>query len=172
MMRMLDVGGLSLLSDNLRAPNDDNLRGYYEFERVKKLPAGDTAWLDGARGKAVKVISALLRYLPSDYTYRVLFMRRKMAEILASQRRMLERCVQDDTPQSDPAMAAHFQDHLARVRVWLGQQSYLTFMEVDYNAMFVNAPAQLARVRKFLQRDLHLERMQAVIEPALYRHRG
>ena len=38
MMRMLEAGGLPPLTDGLRAPNDDNPLGYYEFERVKKLP--------------------------------------------------------------------------------------------------------------------------------------
>ena len=82
---MLEAGGITPLTDHIRTANDDNPLGYYEFERVKKLKDGDTTWLPEAEGKAVKVIAALLTYLPPDYEYRVLFMRRKMEEILASQ---------------------------------------------------------------------------------------
>src|ERR1043165_1737839 len=89
MMKMLEAGGMSLLVDNLRTADDDNPAGYYEFEPVKKLSQGDFDWLEEAQGKAVKVIAALLADLPSAYTYQIIFMRRDMFEILASQNKML-----------------------------------------------------------------------------------
>jgi len=84
MMRMLEAAGIQPLTDHIRTADSDNLKGYYEFERVKKLKEGDVAWLSDAQGKAVKIIAALLIELPSNYEYHVLFMRRKMEEILAS----------------------------------------------------------------------------------------
>jgi hypothetical protein len=39
-----------------------------------------------AEGKAVKVVSALLQYVPSQYTYKIIFMQRPMPEVLASQK--------------------------------------------------------------------------------------
>jgi len=71
MMKMLEAGGISPLTDELREADSDNPKGYYEFERVKKLKEGDTAWLPEAQGKAVKVISALLQHLPEGYSYQV-----------------------------------------------------------------------------------------------------
>ena len=65
MMKMLHTGGLDVLTDEIRTADEDNPKGYYEFERVKQLPQ-DTAWLPEAEGKAVKVISALLLQLPSE----------------------------------------------------------------------------------------------------------
>ena len=91
MMRMLEAGGMPVMTDNIRTADDDNPRGYYEVERVKKLKDGDVAWVKEARGKAVKVISYLLEFLPSDQQYFVLFMRRNMQEVLASQQQMLIR---------------------------------------------------------------------------------
>jgi len=66
MMRMLEAGGIPPLTDGLRAADADNPRGYYELERVKKLP-DDTSWMGEARGRAVKIISALLKYLPPGF---------------------------------------------------------------------------------------------------------
>ena len=85
MMKMLDAGGIPPITDNIRSADEDNPKGYYEFERVKKMPGGDTGWMKDAQGKAVKVIAALIEHLPEGYTYKVLFMRRDMDEILASQ---------------------------------------------------------------------------------------
>ena len=59
MMRMLEAGGMPALVDHVRTADEDNPEGYYEFERVKKIEQ-DTAWLDDAHGKVVKMISALL----------------------------------------------------------------------------------------------------------------
>src|SRR5512135_3049740 len=78
MMRMLDAGGLPVLTDYKRLPDASNPQGYYEFERAKKLRDGDSEWLESARGKAVKVISALLEFLPPMYPYKILFMQRNI----------------------------------------------------------------------------------------------
>src|SRR5829696_2465105 len=84
-MKMLEAGGLPVITDGLRTADESNPNGYYELEDVKTLSAeGDGAWLAGARGKAVKVISFLLTYLPESYDYQVIFMRRDLNEIVAS----------------------------------------------------------------------------------------
>lgn len=70
MMKILESGGLPLLTDNLRIAGEDNPKGYFEFERVMNMPDGDISWVEDAQGKAVKVISALLEHLPAAYTYR------------------------------------------------------------------------------------------------------
>src|SRR5512138_3362092 len=91
MMKMLAEGGLPVLTDSIRTADEDNPNGYFELEVVKKLAEGQRAWLSDAGGKLVKVISALLEFLPPEYHYRVLFMERQIAEILASQQKMLAR---------------------------------------------------------------------------------
>ena len=80
MMKMLAAGGVEPLIDNLRAADDDNPKGYFEFERVKQIEH-DKVWLADARGRAVKLISALLKHLPPTYNYKVIFMRRAMPDI-------------------------------------------------------------------------------------------
>jgi hypothetical protein len=89
MMSMLEAGGLPLLKDDVRTADTDNPKGYFEFERVKKLREGDVDWLPEAQGRAVKIISYLLLHLPATYDYRVIFMQRDLDEVMASQRKML-----------------------------------------------------------------------------------
>ncbi|HFD38992.1 MAG TPA: sulfotransferase family protein, partial [Anaerolineae bacterium] len=82
MMKMLEAGGLPVLTDQIRAADEDNPKGYYEFERVKQIEH-DQEWLPDAQGKAVKMIAALLKHLPPDYEYKIVFMQRDMQEVLA-----------------------------------------------------------------------------------------
>jgi len=70
------AGGLPLVTDGIRAADEDNPKGYYEVERVKNL-AGETDKVTCGRARqGLKVISYLLRSLPRDLNYRVVFVRR------------------------------------------------------------------------------------------------
>src|SRR5512147_2891756 len=132
MMKMLEAGGLPVLADHLRRADEDNPEGYYEFERVKKIET-DQSWLDEARGKVVKMISALLKHLPGTYRYKVVFMRRNLEEVLASQRQMLIRRGKPTDTTSDEKMAAYFTHHLRRVEEWLAAQPNVDVLYVSYN---------------------------------------
>ncbi|MCX7854237.1 MAG: sulfotransferase [Caldilineales bacterium] len=170
MMKMLEAGGLPILSDGLRAADPDNPEGYYEFERVKQLDKGDTAWLAEAEGKAVKVISALLQHLPPSYQYRVIFMNRRMAEVLASQRKMLARRG-ERSDVDDAQLAVILEKHLRQVKQWLSTQPQFRVLEVDYNAMLADPQPYVRQINRFLDGILDEARMAEVVNPSLYRNR-
>jgi hypothetical protein len=172
MMKMLEAGGIPPLTDELREADKDNPRGYYEFERVKKLDEGDTAWVEEAQGKAVKVISALLKYLPQGYTYKVIFMRRKMEEILASQKQMLIRRGETTDATSDEELKELFAKHLAQVQTWADEQPNVDVLYISYNEAMENPIEQVERVNHFLGKTLNVENMVAVVDRVLYRQRG
>lgn len=172
MMAMLAAGGIPPLTDHVRAPDQSNPKGYFEFERVKRLPDGDTAWLAEAKGYAVKVISALLFHLPPTYAYRVIFMQRHLAEVLASQRAMLAAQGQYTEEAEDAQLAAAFERHLSHVQAWLAAQPHMQVLYVHYNALFKNPEMQIARINAFLGGKLDTQAMMGVIDPALYRQRA
>ena len=172
MMKVLEAGGLPVLTDNIRSADDDNPKGYYEYERVKKMPEGDIAWLADARGKVVKVISALLEYLPQEYSYRVIFMRRNIQEILASQRQMLVRSGKPTDKVSDEKLAKMYQKHLAKVESWLAAQPNVTVLFINYNAILQDPQPYLREVNKFLGNTLSDDKMASMIDPALYRQKA
>ncbi|GAB4399301.1 MAG: hypothetical protein OHK0052_22680 [Anaerolineales bacterium] len=172
MMKMLEAGGIPPLTDAIRSADADNPKGYYEFERVKQLPKGDFGWLPEAPGKAVKIIAALLPYLPPSYTYKVLFMRRAMPEILASQRQMLVRRGEDPEKISDDEIARLFEKHLSEVYRWMNASEFVRYLDVDYNRMLA-APQPLSeQIAAFLTHPLDVQAMTGVVDPALYRQRG
>jgi hypothetical protein len=171
MMKMLEQGGLSTVTDSLRTADNDNPNGYYEFEIVKQMPVGQIAWLEDAQGKVVKVISALLEYLPARYNYKVIFMERSMGEVLASQKKMLANR-QEDSTVSDAEMQEQFQKHVAAAKYWLARQPNLSVLYVDYNKMLA-APDPLCQVvADFLDMGLDVAKMRAVPNERLYRNRA
>ncbi len=172
MMSALRSGGMSLLVDDIRKADANNPKGYYEFERVKKLPVGDTDWLKSAEGKAVKIISALLEYLPDEYNYRVIFMERKIDEILKSQKRMLARSGtnQGDTV-SDEDMRRYFQAHLEEVQSLLEAREWLKVIYVSYNEILHNPFGEFQRVAQFLEDKVEPALMTGVVDSGLYREK-
>ncbi|HYC00541.1 MAG TPA: sulfotransferase [Candidatus Limnocylindrales bacterium] len=170
MMRMLAAGGIEPVSDGLRSADEDNPRGYFELERVKKLP-DDSEWLAQAVGRSVKVISALLEKLPASYRYRVLFVEREMSEVLASQRRMLER---RGEPQRvpDEAMAAMFRKHLDALRQRLKSRADMQVMFMRYDEVVADPRAAAGRIGEFLGGGLDEEAMAQAVDASLYRQRA
>ena len=171
MMKMLEAGGLEVFTDNIRTADDDNPKGYYEFERVKKLDKGDTVWLDDAQGKVVKVISVLLQHLPAGYTYRVIFMHRQITEVLASQRKMLIRRGEPTDKVSDERLAQLYRKHLRQVEGWLAQQPNFSVLYVTYNDVLNDPLPHVRRINQFLGGWLDEQKMATVVDPSLYRQR-
>lgn len=170
MMRMLEAGGLEPLTDEIRSADDDNPRGYYELEAVKRTDA-DPTWLDNAAGKVVKVISALLADLPTGQRYKVIFMRRDLEEVLASQLKMLDHRG-EDRGDSDQAMKERFVAHLEEVETLLRSRDDMDTLFVNYRRTVEQPQKTITRVADFLDMDLDRERMHEVVEPELYRNRA
>jgi hypothetical protein len=171
MMSMLSAGGIEALTDNLRTADLDNPKGYYEFEKVKEL-GKDSAWVKDARGKAVKIISALLKHLPQDYRYKLIFMRREMAEVLASQRQMLIRRGEPVDTISDEKMSEMFRKHLKEIESWLARQPNIEVCFVEYNKVIANPVATAHAINDFLGGRLNTEGMVSVVDENLHRQRA
>lgn len=171
MMKMLEAGGIPPVTDELRTADEDNPKGYYEFERVKAMDQGDTSWVVNARGKVVKVISALLKHLPPGEQYRVVFVRRNMPEILASQRKMLIRRGEDPDKMDDAQMARLFEKHLKQTEEWLQGQSNFRVIYVHYSDILADPRPQIERINSFLGGHLNTDGMFTAVDPNLYRNR-
>lgn len=171
MMKMLEAGGIPPVIDQIREADEDNPKGYYEFERVKQMDQGDIAWVTEAQGKVIKVISALLKHLPGDQQYRVVFVRRNMPEILASQRKMLVNRGEDPDKMDDKQMAMLFEKHLKQVDDWLNAQPNFRVLYVHYNDTLADPTPHIAKINEFLGGKLDQQAMASVVDRSLYRNR-
>jgi hypothetical protein len=171
MMQMLAAGGLPVLTDHVRAADDDNPRGYLEFERAKQIQR-DADWLDDARGKVVKLVHLLLLDLPLDRQYRVIFMRRDLREVLASQRRMLQRHGRTGAQLTDEALAGVFADQVEKVLRWLCEKPNIEVLEVAYGDLIAEPDRSVQTINRFLGGRLNEAAMASAVDPTLYRNRA
>ena len=173
MMKILDAGGVEVVTDGLRAADEDNPKGYYEFERVKELDkGGDKSWIGEMKGKAIKVISFLLQDLPEDCFYQVIFMNREIPEILASQKKMLVRRGEPTDETRDEDMAKLYEGHLQKVIRLMRSQTNFASLEVPYREALEKPQLHAERINKFLGGGLDAERMATVGDKSLYRNRA
>ena len=170
MMKMLAEGGLPILTDEVRAADDDNPNGYFELETVRKLKEGNFAWLKEADGKVVKVISALLENLPQQYSYKIIFMERALKEVLASQKKMLDHRG-TISKVSDEEMEQQLHKHLSAIRPWLVRQPNIDVLYVNYNALISKPELFCERIEEFLESPLDQKKMFSVPTEKLYRNR-
>jgi hypothetical protein len=173
-MKMLEASGVPLLTDRHRPADESNPYGYFEFGPVKDLErAGDQSWLPRARGKAVKIVSFLLTWLPETYDYRVLFMHRDLDEVIASQKAMLVR--RDEAAKSaadDDAMRRVYAEHLQQMERFMASRQCFRRLPINYRSVIEHPGAEALRICDFLSRPrVDVEQMAAAIDPALYRNR-
>jgi hypothetical protein len=170
-MKMLQAGGLSLITDDIRTADEDNPRGYFEIERVKDLAKeNDKSYLEEARGKAIKIISYLLKDLPKTNNYKILFMHRNLHEVLASQAKMLDRRG-ESSDASDERMLELYEDHLWKVKYLLEHNAHLHHLDIRYTEVLDRPLEQAERIRGFVGLALNVEKMAAVVDAQLYRNR-
>lgn len=171
-MKMLEAGGVPILTDGVRTADISNPRGYYEFEPVKELDkGGDVAWLADARGKAVKIISFLLTWLPDSYDYKVIFMQRDLEEAIASQNAMLAHRGEPAENGDGARLRLAYEEHLGRVGRFLANRPCFSTLMVAYRDVVERPDDAASRMAAFVGGALDVDRMAAVADPALYRNR-
>ena len=173
-MKMLDAAGYEMVQDDKRQADDDNPKGYYEDERVLRLNVTlDRSWLFDCRGKGLKVVSHQLKYLPGTHLYKILFMRRSLDEIVASQNKMLVN--RDETEKNtidDDNTKAHYQKHLDEVYAMIEAKEHFEMVEVQHRGMIDDPQSEASKINAFLGGKLDLDAMTAVVDKKLYRNRA
>ena len=168
---MLAAGGMDVLSDGLREADEDNPRGYFEFEPVKNLPK-DSKWLSEGRGKAIKIVAPLMTALPSGLACRVILCERDLEEVLDSQERMLVRRNQPllATPGRRLILKDEYARMLGRVKAMLARRPYTQLLVIEHSAV-ISGPLVIAeRMNNFLGGGLDVTKMVAAIDPSLHRN--
>ncbi len=169
-MQMLESGGLDIATDGIRKAGEDNPKGYYEYERVKDLEKEtDKSYLKEFRGKTIKIISFLLKALPETNNYKVVFMRRNLDEILASQTKMLKNRG-EASESSNEEMLELYKNHLWKVNYLMKHRPCFEFLDVNYKDVVENPRREAERISEFLG-NLDVDKMTSAVDEKLYRNR-
>jgi Sulfotransferase domain len=170
MMQMLKAGGVELLTDNIRQPDVNNLRGYFEYEKVKSL-SKDNSWLSEAENKAVKIIIQLVPYLPLSFNYSVIIMKRDINEILLSQEKMIENLAGKKSAVGNNTLKKVFENQIKQNEEYLSVNTNFRTTFVNYNELILDSQKIIEELNTFLGGKLDLENTGSVIENSLYRNR-
>nr|MBA2406466.1 alkaline phosphatase family protein [Chitinophagales bacterium] len=155
MMQMLKEGGADVLTDSVRQADQNNPKGYWEYEKVKKLMT-DTSWLQEANEKVVKIIAPLLLHLPAKYDYKIIFMHRDMAEVMRSQQIMLGRKAAIEKNAFPIVLSEAFQKQMDQAMAWIKRSPNVSVLHVDY-AEVLSHPQEIAEgLCEFLDADLDI----------------
>jgi hypothetical protein len=170
MMQILDAAGMDMLTDKKREPDNNNPKGYYEFEPVKRLMV-DKSWLPEASGKTVKIIAQLLPFLPASYNYKIIFMRRNMVEVLKSQQIMLGKEKEAEANIFPVKLNDAFEKQLRKVEDWIEAQANVEILNVNYADVVENPEDEFEAILGFLNVKGNVDKMKNMVSKKLYRNK-
>ena len=169
MMQMLDAGGMKTFTDSVRIADEDNPKGYLEYEKTKSLQT-DNTWLHEGEGHAIKVVCQLIEFLPAEIDYKIIFMHRDLDEVIQSQHQMLDRNDAAGGNLDDDRLRVIYQQQIESTAKLL-QNKGIPAIRVPYKTA-IEKPGEVAkRVAEFLAVDMDVDKMAEVVDPELYRNR-
>ena len=168
LMQLLHAGGVPVLTDGLRVADSDNPLGYFEYEPATRL-ATDASWLALARGKVVKLALPLVRYLPAGESYRLLIIERDLAEVIASQRKMLDRLDRSGASVGPEILAAEYVRQREQVRRWLERRPEVAVLPLNYAEILADPRRAAETIGAFLGRPFADASAAAAVDPSLRR---
>ncbi len=168
MMQILEKAGQEILTDNIRTPDYNNPKGYFEFEAVKNL-AANKKWLEEANRKVVKIVSPLLKHLPLKHNYKIIFMHRNLREIIDSQEKM--KSLAGKESKTYPAhLEETYKNHITQLLEWFSKKHNMEVLHINYNTLLSNPLSEIKKVEQFLKLDKQID-FSDCIDKDLYRNR-
>lgn len=166
MMQILEKLGCKIQQDNVRTADVSNPNGYYEYTPVKGI-FKNNGFLAECKGKVVKIVTPLPVYLDLKYTYKVIFMRREIDEILMSQEKMLGK----DQSAEREKFKLIYTKHIDQTKNFF-EKNAVDYLEVNYNQLLQNSDVELNALLPFLGIDSTNNTIREVINPELYRNKA
>ena len=173
LMQMLAAGGMDILSDGSREPDESNPRGYLEFEPVKNLLKDSKCLFEG-RGRAVKIVAPLLAALPPGLACRVILIERDFEEVLDSQERLLmhRNQVLSATPERRRMLKDEYVRTLCRVKAMLSRRPDTQLLVMEHRNVISDPLVTAESMNTFLGGGLDVAKMAAAVDPTLHRNRA
>ena len=166
MMQLLQQGGITILTDEIRQHDINNPKGYFEYEKVKTLST-DNSWLHIAQGKAVKIISHFIEFLPAHFDYKIILMERPIEEVLLSQQKMLGK-----EASALPTMLKDiFSKQLEQCKAYITKQTNMELLVVNYPTVISKPNEEINNMVAFLQKELNVNAMLSVVDKTLHRNK-
>lgn len=168
LMQMLKASGLSIYEDNVRLADQYNPNGYLEHRDMYNM-SNDTSFIENCVNKVVKVFVGKLQFLPKNYTYKIILIRRDVKEVLLSLRKVRRK---KETPEY-PVMSVMKLNQLERLNEYatkyMGNNPNIDLLLVDYKEILVNPEKISIQIASFLELNLDTVQMSSKVNLNLYR---
>ena len=168
MMQMLQRGGIPVFADDSRRADENNPNGYFESKLVKGSKK-DSSWLRDATGKAVKVVTPLITSLQIKYSYKVIWMDRKISEVIVSQEEMLAKLNPERKAPLNLMLQDQFKKMLANAEEYLNDQHNVELLRLNYEDVVSNPEEYAKKVYEFLGERGDAKKMAGAVKPELHR---
>ncbi|MBL6875240.1 MAG: alkaline phosphatase family protein [Chitinophagales bacterium] len=168
MMQMLEAGGMEVFTDNVREANRDNPNGYYEHQNVKRL-ASDNRIIYEAKDKVVKVISSLIRFLPGNMKYKIVFMKRPIKDVAQSQDIMRQNLAPGEKTNTVFEIDKLLDNSYKMAIDHADNSENIEYIEVSYHEVLSNPTSSINELKGFFERALLAEEMASKIDDSLHR---
>jgi len=183
-MQMLDMGGVEVVVDEMRDADQFNPYGYYEHQTImdfnRKNPKPYSLnFLEGVKGKAIKVYAGLLQLLPkaANLHYKVLFVERDIFEVWTSRRKMNPQIEQKGNDKII-FFAIRQRENLKRVienvKFWTNTREDVETLWLNYATVIEKPEQEAKRIRQFLN-DMYridLNAMTKAVDPNSYNEKA
>jgi hypothetical protein len=167
MMQMLHAGGAKVFTDGQREADKSNPKGYFEHEGIKQLGRNKRLILQ-AKDQVAKVVAPQLKFLPPAARYKIVFMNRKVEEVVASQQKMSGRH-EDRFPLH---LVNFYRKQIEEIHSGIFTQVHVDYLEIDYHEAVKQPEAAAKKVAAFLpELKLDVAAMSEAVDPELYRNR-
>ena len=169
LMSMLAAGGVPVAYNNLRPPDRNNPKGYFELEGgkiINRLIKKEFQF-DKYIGKFIKITSFGLGYLPGGNKYTVIYTERDIEEILTSMDKMTKR---SDKSREQTRRAYTKLNRI--IKEEMEDRLDVSYMLVNYNDIVNNPRLTAKKISKFLKTKLDIDAMCSVVDNKLYRNRN
>jgi hypothetical protein len=168
MMQILQSLNVELFTDQKRTADSSNPKGYFEHELVKTLEH-DASWLYEAKGKALKIVSPLLIYLPLNINFKIIFMIRNYDEIIQSQKKMLNEDEKEDSLTKSEMLKKIFDKDIKQAKNWIKKNPDCEALYISYKKLIEHPDSEIKKIAEFLEIHTELKNAISVVDKNLYR---
>jgi len=165
MMQILNKSELDIFSDGIRQKDISNPEGYYELEAVKGI-VRDNSFLKNALGKVVKIVVPLPIYMDKSLSYRVIFMRREIDEVLKSQEKMLNK----DQLSEREKFRTIYEKHLKKTYSFFYANN-ISFIDIQHKALLYDSENEVMKIKEFLNLKSPVQDLVSAIKLELHRNK-
>jgi len=169
MMQILNAAGIPMEYNNERPPDKHNPNGYFELfggKIINKLINGDIN-INLYKGKFIKITSYGLKYIPKDFKYKIIYMKRNVEEILDSMEIMTG--AKDQNRRETKELLMKLQNEIEDI---LDENNNINYITINYNQLLSDPSKTLYDICKFLGiPDGNVKRMAMAIDQTLYKER-